>query len=179
MELLCTPVKVNEEEMRQLLSREGKFALNSVIVHGKEIVGMELRYVEYFVMKYHMIHDRRPLFSRKNAPRQLTQTVYLLGNGSTGAVSHMDADPLKVTQEVASEQIQRADYSADSMQRTAKTTMLKMFRQHVGGWIPSFELLDVQSLYRPFWLIYYNSTRKDGRRLCSIRAADGYQVGKR
>lgn len=179
MEILCAPVKTTEEEMRDMLSHEGKLSFNRLVVRGKEITRMELRYVEYFVMKYDMIHKKGYPWSKlPEDQRTSKQKVYLLGNGSTGAVSHMEMIPEMETTDIPKDQIQRADFDVDSMQRTAKATMIKLHRRHMGGRMPSFQLLETISFYRPFWLIYYNSTRKDGRTLCSVRAADGYWVGK-
>ena len=125
-----------------------------------------------------MIHRRG--FLRKLPLEQAysRQTVYLLGNGSTGYTSVMEVLPETQTVEVNENQLQPADYGPDKMSLNARITMLKMYRRRVGGRIPDFELLEAKSLYRPFWLVYYGEPKNNGRRLCSVRAADGFTVGK-
>ena len=178
MRVLCTPVTCQEQDIREELKREGKFNFNRLLVRDKEISRMELRYVEYFILKYRMIHQKKIRLFSKREETPLAQTVYLLGNGSTGYTSYMEVLPKTLEQEVESGKLQKADYSVERMRGHARITLVKLFRSHGGGWIPNFELLESKSLYRPFWLIYYGNPRRDGRTLCAVRAADGYRVGK-
>lgn len=178
MKVLCTPIKTSEEDIRTKLQQEGKFNFNHLLIRNKEITGVELRYVEYFVLKYHMIHKRSLLSKKPDGLRYTHQNVNLLGNGSTGTTSLMETLPEMVTVDVDARQLQKADYGPDKMHTSARTTMIKMNRRHAGGGIPQFELQEAVSLYRPFWLVYYGDARKDGRRLCSVRPADGFTVGK-
>lgn len=181
MKVLCTPVKTSEQAIREQVRGEGKLNFNQLLVRGKQVSRVELRYVEYFVMKYQMIHRKGFSLFRRNSTevgRFTTQTVYILGNGSTGSTSYMEVLPEMVTEDVTA-RLQKADYPVDRMKLSARITLIKLFRRHMGGRMPDFQMLEATSLYRPFYLIYYDFPRGDGKQLCSVRAADGYSVGKR
>lgn len=179
MKVLCTPVTVSEEVMRQRMHTEGKFSFNQLLVRRKEISRLEIRYVEYFILDYQITHKNIALFRRglRNMQKYSHQQVFLLGNGSTGATSFMETQPKTVEMDIPDSQLQKADYGPEQMRLSARTTLTKLVRRHMGGRIPDFQLQGAVSIYRPFWLIYYGQARTDGRQLCSVRSADGYSVG--
>ncbi|MCI8678018.1 MAG: hypothetical protein HFF46_06740 [Lawsonibacter sp.] len=179
MKVLCTPVTVFEEDMRQRMQQEGKFSFNHLLIRRKEISRLEIRYVEYFILDYQIIHKKAAFFRRdqEDMRKCSRQQVFLLGNGSTGATSFMETQPQKVEMDIPDGQLQKADYGPEQMRLSARTTLVKLVRRHMGGRIPDFQLQKAVSIYRPFWLIYYGETRADGRQLCSVRSADGYSVG--
>lgn len=176
MKTLATPVRISEQEIRRKATEDNKFSFNRLQVRNRTISRTELRYVEYFVMEYQMIH--REWFGLKKEQEPKTQTVYLLGNGSTGYTSYMEVLPQTIPIDAEENNLQKADYSVDQMSGQAKITLLKLFRRHIGGRIPQFRLVSARSLYRPFWLVYYDGAKKDGRTLCAVLNADGYQVGR-
>ena len=179
MNISCTPVIKSETEIRESICSEGKFNLNWLFTRNCKIRNIELRYVEYFMLKYNMVHNVKGFsFRTKKQEVAARQPIYLLGNGSTGAVSYMEIQPKIVSMNLDPHQLQPADYSVESMNGNARLVMMKVFRRTIGGRIPSFELVNSVSFYRPFWLIYYDKMREDGTSLCAVRAADGYSVQK-
>ena len=173
----CTELKMTREELDKKLKKPGM--INKLITGRYEIERIELKYVEYLILYYRTIYG--PLlpisFPGKKkvlAKQHALYEVRILGNGTTGYVSSLDEMPPLYKMDIPEGDIVHCEYREDDMHKDAYIMCVKVVRRNVGGRRPTFTRYKVQSIYRPFYAIYYKAQKKDGRVLVSSQAADGF-----
>jgi len=173
----CTLVVLSKEELKQRLQNRGIFNPNRFLTGSRPVTKMELRYVEYLILDYRMESGRSWFQIIKNHPEESeVQEIRLIGNGSTGSVSFLEATPDTELREIPESMIQPKEYDADDMSQDAKYLTVKIGRRLAGRYYQKLELTGISSIYRPFWIAYYGEPRKDGKVLCCPHAADGFIV---
>lgn len=176
MLIACTPIVLEKEELEKNLSSKRFLSLNRLVTRGYPVTKIELKYVEYLILDCEIKLGKGLIDLLKGEKGQETSRIRLIGNGSTGSVSFLEAVPVTQTMEVPESVIQQKDYGPEDMKKEAGCVAAVVCRKLTGRRCQGIELKEVYSIYRPFWAVYYGEPRKDGKILCCPYGADGFTI---
>lgn len=177
MIIKCFRMKKSQEEARReatkgILTR--LFLLkgiddNDIIVRTMYI---ENRLITFEITSHLSIVDR--LFHRRE--KSVKSKIEMIANGSTRGVAYYDRRGVEIVEEdVCEDDIQLSDFPDGDLIMRGNALARRILRRRVGGNI-SLEVVGVESIFRPYHVIFFGKP-KEGTRVRYIPiAADGCSV---
>lgn len=173
MDIKAFSIKIDKAEAAKLAESRGKW-LRRVLFGSKSIVEVRLHFVECRLITYEITH--KPNFLEKfifRKSQENKQRITMLADGTNGSVAWVDSMPgMVMMQNVAESQIQYVDKDDAHIVSKGQVVALKVVHRHIGG-IPEIKLLSIDSVFRPYWIAFFDEV-VEGRkvRYCPV-AADG------
>lgn len=160
MKISAFPIVCSKED----ITRDGRVyggLLGRLFLLNRKPTSIRLFYIEFKVITLGIEHPPslidRWVFGKKT-PR--FQTMPVIADGTCGATAWADSLPPIVEVEADPQSIQRSDFSDEELVRRAKKTALRILRRHVGGF-PMIEFSSIESVFRPYWIVFYGKLEEN------------------
>lgn len=155
MKISAFPIQMSEAEARRLAEKRGNF-LGRMMVKTDEI-NLKLMYLESREIIFQMSYANAPLprLLGKKPPQEKGQKIRILVEGTRGMPAYMGEEPkLEEIELDDPSQIQKTEFSDEKLIQEAKYLARRMVRRQIGK-VASFEVLEMHSLYRPYYVAFY------------------------
>lgn len=173
MDIQSFQIKIDKKEAESMASDKGGVLWNTVF-SGKNLTQMKRHFIEFKLMTFEATYQptwiERYLKHKTETRKQL---ITMLANGSTGSVAWVDSLPEIVTMyNVDDEDIQLSDQDDNRMISRGKKIATQVIHRHVGG-VPSLELVEIESVFRPYWIAFYGEVVQGNKVRYKPISADG------
>lgn len=169
-------IKKSAEEAKREAGRKGLLAKIFGGGWGKPLtvktIFIENRLITFEVTTHPPFFEK--LLKKESAPRKTK--MEMIGNGSTCGVSYYDRRGVEITEsDIDDANVQLSDFTDEALTTRANALARRILRRRVGGNI-SLEAIDMQSIFRPYHVVFFGEP-KEGRKIYYIPiAADGCSV---
>ncbi|WP_094605357.1 hypothetical protein SPSIL_002370 [Sporomusa silvacetica DSM 10669] len=173
MDIKAFSIKIDKEEATKLAESRGKW-LRRLLCGGKTISEVRLHFVECKLITYEITH--RPNFLEKfifRKSQEKKQKITMLADGTNGSVAWVDSMPgMVMLDNVAESQVQYVEKDDEYIINKGRGIALKVVHRHAGG-IPEIKMLSIDSVFRPYWIAFFDEVI-EGKKVhyCPV-AADG------
>jgi hypothetical protein len=173
MDIKTFSIKMDKKEAMKLAESRGKW-LKKFFFDSKAISEVRLHFVEYKLITYEITHHSNfieKLIFRKAQEKK--QKITMLADGTSGSVAWVDTMPGMVMMDnIAEEQVQYADKDDEYIINKGRSVALKVVHRHVGG-IPEIKILNIDSVFRPYWIAFFGEVIEGNKVYYYPVAADG------
>lgn len=155
MKISAFPIKMSEQEAYQIAEKRGNL-LGRLLVKKDEI-NLKLMYLESREIVYQMTYCNAPLprLLGKKPREEKGQKIRILVEGTRCMPAYMGEAPELVELEIDDpEQVQNTEYPDEKLIQEGKYLARRMVRRQIGK-TASFEVLEMRSLYRPYYVAFY------------------------
>lgn len=173
MDIKAFSIKIDKEAAAKLAESRGKW-LRRVFFGGKTVTEVRLHFVECKLITYEITH--RPNFLEKfifRKSQEKKQRITMLADGTNGSVAWVDSLPgMVMMSNVAESQVQYVTKDDEYIVSKGRAVALKVVHRHIGG-IPEIRMLSIDSVFRPYWIAFFDEVIEGRKvRYCPV-AADG------
>ncbi|MBN7772955.1 hypothetical protein [Clostridium aminobutyricum] len=173
MDIRSFQIKIDKKEAEHMALDKGGFLWNAVF-SDRNLTKMKRHFIEFKLMTFEATYQPTWIeryFKHKTGTRK--QLITMLANGSTGSVAWVDSLPEVVTiEDVEDDDIQLSDQEEDLLIKRGKKIATQVIHRHIGG-VPNLELMEIESVFRPYWIAFYGEVIVGNKVRYKPIAADG------
>ena len=146
--------KIDKKQAMKIINN--KIPLMSKVVQlNKRIKNIKLQYIEYKVITYEIVHKlnlKERIFNKSNTK---IDNITMLINTSTGYTFNINNIPNTVKINIDQINLRESDIDESKIINSIKDELMKDVHQKVSC-IQDVKLVDIKSIYRPFWVGFYD-----------------------
>lgn len=133
--------------------------LGRVLLLNRKPTSIRLFYIEFKIIRLNISYKPSWIDKILTANNRLKgQNMSLIVDGTCGAAALIDSRPPVVRIEVDENRIQYSDLTDDELLLRARKTATRILRRHIGGF-PMIDLFSIDSVFRPYWIVFYGDPK--------------------
>ncbi|UWD49282.1 hypothetical protein NYR90_03355 [Clostridioides difficile] len=175
MDIRVLPIKIEKDEAIDIAKSGKNSLLSRLILKNKEAHEVRLHYIEFKVVTL-KIHQNKSIFMKKKQASNINE-LNILVNGSTGAGSIVPELPIAETvKNIDSNIVQYSDKDERRVKAKANKMAIRLAHRFMGG-IPEVEIVNIESIFRPYWVVFFGKVELNTRVSYLPVEADGFVIG--
>ncbi|HBF4082744.1 TPA: hypothetical protein KQC97_000838 [Clostridioides difficile] len=175
MDIKALPIKITKEEAIEI-AKSGKNSLFSkLILKNKYAHEVRLHYIEFKIVML-KIHKTKSIFKNRRYSNDINE-LKILVNGSTGSGSIVQDFPTyEIVKNVDCNIVQYSDKDERRVKAKANKMAMRLTHRFMGG-IPEIEIVKIESIFRPYWVVFFGKVELNRRVSYLPIEADGFVIG--
>ncbi|MDB0440417.1 hypothetical protein C4R89_12830 [Clostridioides difficile] len=175
MDIRALPIKITKDEAIDIAKSGKSSLLSRLILKNKEVHEVRLHYIEFKIVTL-KIHPNKSTFMKKKRTNNVNE-LNILVNGSTGAGSIVQELPIsEIVKNVDSNIVQYSDKDERRVKAKANKMAIRLAHRFMGG-IPEVEIVKIESIFRPYWVVFFGKVELNTRISYLPVEADGFVIG--
>jgi hypothetical protein len=154
MEVDALEVKMDKKQAMKIINN--KIPLMSKVVQlNKRIKNIKLQYIEYKVITYEIIHKlnlKERIFNKSNTK---VDNITMLINTSTGYSFNINNIPNTVKINIEKTNLRESSIDESQIINSIKDELIKNLHKKIDC-VQNINLVDIKSIYIPFWVGFYD-----------------------
>ena len=176
MNINALPIKVTKEEAIDIAKKGRGSFLSRLILMNKDIHEVRLHYIEFKLVTVEVKYDKSG-FRKSNKDNKIN-TIKILVNGSTGAGSLVqDIPKATIVKNINEDIIQYSDKDESRIRGKANKMAMRMSHRFMGG-VPDIKIINIESLFRPYWIVFFGEVKENHRVSYLPVEADGFVINR-
>lgn len=175
MDIRALPIKIKKDEAIDIAKNGKNSLLSKLILKRKDAHEVRLHYIEFKIVTL-KIHKNKSIFMKKKHFND-TNELKILVNGSTGAGSIVQELPVhEIVKNVDCNIVQYSDKDERRVKAKANKMAMRLTHRFMGG-IPEIEIVKIESIFRPYWVVFFGKVELNTRVSYLPIEADGFVIG--
>ncbi len=177
MQLKSFSINISKQQAENIANSQKKSLISRLFLLNKNIEDTLLHYVEVKIvcLKITYAHNwfQKKLLKSKEPVKSHIMKIII--SGSTGSAALVNNVPETTNLDLTDENIiQYSDKSNNDFANIAKKLALRIVHRNTGG-IPSIEIIDMESIFRPYWVVCFDKISENKKIRYFPIEADGYK----
>ncbi len=175
MDIRALPIKITKDEAIDIAKSGKNSLLSKLILKNRYAHEVRLHYIEFKIVTL-KIHKNKSIFIRKRHSNDINE-LKILVNGSTGAGSIVQSLPIsEIVRNVNCDIVQHSDKDERRVKAKANKMATRLTHRFMGG-IPEIEIVKIESIFRPYWVVFFGKVELNTRVSYLPIEADGFVIG--
>lgn len=154
--MIVEALEVKKDKKQAMKIINNKIPLMSKVVQlNKRIKNIKLQYVEYKVINYEIVHKlnlKERIFNKSNTK---IDNITMLINTSTGYTFNINNIPNTVKINIDQINLRESNIDESKIINSIKDELMKDLDKKI-SYVQDIKLIDIKSIYRPFWVGFYD-----------------------
>jgi hypothetical protein len=154
--MIVEALEVKKDKKQAMKIINNKIPLMSKVVQlNKRIKNIKLQYIEHKVITYAIVHKlnlKERIFNKSNTK---IDNITMLINTSTGYTFNINNIPNTVKINIEQINLRESNIDESEIINSIKDELMKDLHKKA-NYIPDIKLIDIKSIYRPFWVGFYD-----------------------
>ncbi|WP_454054140.1 hypothetical protein [Clostridium sp. Marseille-Q7071] len=169
MKINALPIKVTEEEAIEIAKNGKGSVLSRIFLKYKKVHEARLHYIEFKLVTIEIQQNKD----------NKANILKVLINGSTGSGSiAQDVVPISITSQDVDEDIIQYSDKDDTKIRSKAIKMTMRITHKFMGKIPEIKIIKIDSIFRPYWVVFFDKVEKNKKVIYLPIEADGFKINK-
>lgn len=168
MKINALPIKATKEQAIEIAKNGRGSILSKMFLMHKKAYEVRLHYIEFKLATVEIQENKN----------NKANMLKVLINGSTGSGSIVQDIPISITSQEVNEDIVQYSDKDDAQIRLKAIKMTMRITHKFMGKIPEIKIIKIDSIFRPYWVVFFDKVEKNKKVIYIPIEADGFKISK-